>query len=329
MLLVAIALSAISGLSMALYLLNKVAIRLRCFADASVMMLNEAPCGIAILTRDDDLVMCNEPMIERLELEAENGLYEQATGVPQTFSVRRNPRLAPFVDALDRSEPLDCMDADGRRSRWLRQLHVKDTEWGQVRALIFHELRAAADPYQAEPNTAGLWDELTGLANITLLIDRTEQALEVAARHDSTLAMLILELDQFEKIERDQGAAAAQQLIVEAAGRISATGRAMETVARIGRNRFAVLLKSLEGSQTAVLVAERFLRSASFSSETTSISGTEITASVGLVINSRSGTTPQRLLEQAASACGSARDAGGNRALLHASALVDPPIPAR
>lgn len=88
-------------------------------------------------------------------------------------------------------------------------------------------------------------DALTRLPNRTLLADRAEQALLHAKRHDSGLAILLVDLDNFKQINDSLGHAIGDQLLVECAKRLRSHTRATDTVARIGGDEFVILISDL------------------------------------------------------------------------------------
>ena len=99
-------------------------------------------------------------------------------------------------------------------------------------------------------------DALTGLPNRLLLNDRIKQGLARASRRHRLIAVLFLDLDNFKLINDSLGHDVGDQLLVQAAARLSACGRAEDTVARLGGDEFVVLLDNLAGEADAATVAE-------------------------------------------------------------------------
>ncbi|MDR3368985.1 PAS domain S-box protein [Rhodoferax sp.] len=94
-------------------------------------------------------------------------------------------------------------------------------------------------------------DALTDLPNRSLFRDRLQQALKNSHRDNQSLALLFIDLDRFKEVNDVLGHVAGDQVLVEAAQRITSCVRTSDTVARMGGDEFTVVLQGLE-SQTAV-----------------------------------------------------------------------------
>jgi diguanylate cyclase (GGDEF)-like protein len=99
-------------------------------------------------------------------------------------------------------------------------------------------------------------DELTGLPNRRLLLDRFNLAAALAARHQQHVALLFLDLDGFKHVNDTFGHTTGDKLLQEVAARLVACVRASDTVCRYGGDEFVVLLSEIAGTDGAVVVAE-------------------------------------------------------------------------
>jgi len=102
-------------------------------------------------------------------------------------------------------------------------------------------------------------DALTQLANQALFRDRVEHAVVRASRHDSHLAVLFLDMDNFKTVNDSLGHTAGDELLVAVADRLGECLRLEDTAARLGGDEFAVLLEDLTDKREATDVAERVL----------------------------------------------------------------------
>jgi diguanylate cyclase (GGDEF)-like protein len=103
-------------------------------------------------------------------------------------------------------------------------------------------------------------DALTGLANRALLHQNLERALARAQR-GTPLAVLLMDLDGFKKVNDTHGHAAGDLLLVNVAQRLRDAVRGADTAARLGGDEFAVILDGMECGGDALVVAERILAS--------------------------------------------------------------------
>ena len=99
-------------------------------------------------------------------------------------------------------------------------------------------------------------DELTGLPNRHLLLDRFNLAAALAARHHTQMALLFLDLDRFKHVNDTFGHTTGDKLLQQVATRLVACIRASDTACRYGGDEFVVLLSELAGPDGAVVVAE-------------------------------------------------------------------------
>ncbi len=104
-------------------------------------------------------------------------------------------------------------------------------------------------------------DALTGLANRTLLADRMQQAISLAARSRDQVALLFIDLDNFKHINDTLGHEVGDQVLKQVAGKISRLRRKSDTLCRLGGDEFVLLLPSISRQEDAVLVARNIIAS--------------------------------------------------------------------
>ncbi len=103
-------------------------------------------------------------------------------------------------------------------------------------------------------------DELTGLANRTLLTERINSAINFHKRQGLTLAVLFIDLDGFKHINDNYGHDVGDELLVQLTDRLQACVRESDTVARFGGDEFVLLLTGLNDKKEAAFIAEKALK---------------------------------------------------------------------
>jgi len=129
---------------------------------------------------------------------------------------------------------------------------------------------------------SALFDELTGLPNRTLFLDRLSVAIARAKRTDTCdFAVLFLDLDDFKVVNDSLGHAVGDRLLIEVAARIVEHLREVDTAARFGGDEFLLLLDGTSDLASATAVAERLQNALA---QPFFLSGEEVvvTASVGI-----------------------------------------------
>jgi diguanylate cyclase (GGDEF)-like protein/PAS domain S-box-containing protein len=154
-------------------------------------------------------------------------------------------------------------------------------------------------------------DDLTGLANRALFRDRLDHALARAAGDGEPLAVLLIDLDGFKKVNDTLGHDAGDRLLREVAERIEqAMSRGRDTVARLGGDEFALLLED-SSEKRAVDVATRLLAGLATPAV---IDDREVplSASIGIAVHVGVGES-EEMLRRADIAMYAAKDAGRAR----------------
>jgi diguanylate cyclase (GGDEF)-like protein/PAS domain S-box-containing protein len=102
-------------------------------------------------------------------------------------------------------------------------------------------------------------DPLTGLPTRTLLRDRLEVAIERARRSQDNLAVMMVDLDNFKRVNDSLGHQAGDTVLCEISRRLKACVRKSDTIARMGGDEFVVLLADLRSHSDAHEICQKLL----------------------------------------------------------------------
>ena len=184
---------------------------------------------------------------------------------------------------------------------------VKHTVDGRM---IARAIRHAVERRGRETALAhqALHDPLTGLPNRALFSDRLRLALSRLRRHQTCLAVLFLDLDNFKAVNDTHGHEAGDQFLCEVADCLRGVLRGGDTAARIGGDEFVVLCEDVAGRAEASGIAERVVRE---------VPGG---VSVGVALAVDGTEDPGALLRAADAAMYVSKRAGGGRFELPAAA---------
>ncbi len=103
-------------------------------------------------------------------------------------------------------------------------------------------------------------DALTGLPNRLLFQDRATHALARRRRSGAAVAVLVVDLDDFSAVNDTMGHGVGDELLVAAAGRLSAMARESDTAARLGADEFALLIEDAADDVAVQALAERVVQ---------------------------------------------------------------------
>jgi diguanylate cyclase (GGDEF)-like protein len=164
-------------------------------------------------------------------------------------------------------------------------------------------------------------DELTGLPNRALIVDRVEQMLARAPRSGSAVAAMSIDLDNFKTVNDTLGRSAGDELLQAVATRLDGVLRGGDTLGRLGGNEFVVICEGASLDAGPELIAERLLEALkpSFALAASEDMPVAVTASLGVALGGR--TSAEELLRDANAAMYRAKRDGRNRYALYETGM--------
>ena len=156
-------------------------------------------------------------------------------------------------------------------------------------------------------------DALTSLPNRALFIDRLEQEVKRAKRHENYLfAVLFLDLDRFKAVNDSLGHLLGDKLLIALSSRLKACLRPTDTVARFGGDEFTILLEDIQDVGDAIRVANRVQEALRLPFD---LGGQEVftSASIGIALSATGYDNPESFLRDADTAMYRAKSQGSAR----------------
>jgi diguanylate cyclase (GGDEF)-like protein len=174
--------------------------------------------------------------------------------------------------------------------------------------LAFRDVRALA-----ETRRQALTDDLTSMPNRRDFLRRLRDGIVASAASDTSMALLIVDLDHFKELNDTLGHDAGDHLLRQVGERLRAVLRAGDTAARLGGDEFGVLLSDACDIERAEHVADKILRAIG---EPFPIKGLSlrVTASIGIAIYPDHAGDDEQLMQHADIAMYEAKTAQSGRA---------------
>jgi diguanylate cyclase (GGDEF)-like protein len=165
-----------------------------------------------------------------------------------------------------------------------------------------------------------LHDDLTGLPNRALLVDRTERLLARQFRYGGDVAVLFLDLDNFKGVNDSLGHGAGDAYLRAVAQRLRATLRDSDTVGRLGGDEFVVLIDGDDCHRDAVEVARKIL---DVMGEPVEINGVAVPVSCSIGVASGPSENAEALFHDADLAMYQAKQSGKGRFVVFERGMRD------
>lgn len=163
-------------------------------------------------------------------------------------------------------------------------------------------------------------DQLTGLPNRALIVDRTEQMLGRARRSQTPVAALHVNIDNFTAVNDTLGHSAGDELLRGVAARLDGLVRDADALGRLGADEFVVVAEEASLAAGAQVIAER-LQEALAAPFTVGETSLTVTASIGIATGVRASA--EELLGDAEIAAHRAKHEGKDRVVLFESGMQD------
>ena len=255
--------------------------------------------------------------------------------------------IALLRDAVEHAATLTTDLVLTQRSGRKRSVHIEaEPEFAEGGRLVGYTgiVQDLTDRRVAEDKIRHLdnFDALTGLPNRRQLIQRIERAIDTARQAQHQVALLLIDLDRFKIINDRLGHSAGDELLLEVSRRLKTCVRhsdqvlepgigsgepppvqSLEAVARLTGDEFMALLPVVVDASEAQAVAARIL---DLMRKPITVGGQEcfMTASIGIALYPRDGTSAADLMKNADVAMHAVKSAGRDDVSLYSPAQAGP-----
>ena len=261
-----------------------------------------------------------------------NRAFTEITGYTSDEAVGQTPRLlqsgrhnADFYRAMwetiNRTGGWQGEIWDRRKNgevylKWLTISTVKADDGAITHYIGVHFDITERKKAEEEIKKLAFFDQLTGLPNRILLLDRLKQAMTASARSGNHGALLFIDLDNFKTLVDTLGHDIGDLLLKQAAQRLTTCVREGDTVARLGGDEFVVVLASIDASEREAAsateaVAEKILATLAATYQLDNYVYRN-TASIGVTLFNGAAISIDELMKQADLTMYKAKSAGRN-----------------
>ena len=272
-------------------------------AMGSVTTINEKTYQLTGWTQDE---INGRPVSEALPL------LDNETRRPMSEALREAIREgAPLAGG----GPVTLLHRDGTETAVsARAAPINDSQGqltGQVVTLLSGGgfIQAGGSP---TPGGVATLDPLTGLLNARGFEQNLQNTLSVAAQENRHHFLLVIDLDDFHRINQQAGRFAADDLLRHIGQEISENLRALDPVGRLAVDRYAVLLESCTLEKAEFLADKLRAKIEDFRLVWQEIT-LQITACIGVVPMSANAPLAVDWIKAAESTCYAAKEQGGNQ----------------
>ncbi len=226
-------------------------------------ILDNAPIGIWYQNADGRLLFVNQAFCSAVGISEETFLsvphYAELYPPEIAASCMRTDAEAMAEDGAHTSfEKIPFSDGKVHDLEIIKARQVN--EQGNISGLIGLSMDVT-EKLQAEERLRqqAFYDELTGLANRSYLLDQLDKELAAARRHDHYSALLFFDLDNFKIINDTLGHSTGDRLLQETSTRLKQLTRVEDTIARLGGDEFVIIASALSSDEEAAAQQARQL----------------------------------------------------------------------
>src|SRR6267143_3257603 len=256
-----------------------------------------------------------------------NAAFEKATGYSAAEVLGRNCR---FLQGTDTDQPgleeIRIALREGKETEVVLRNYRKDGNlfWNQLKiSPVRNEAGEVTQfvgiqnditglkAYEAELERNANYDSLTGIPNRNLFADRVQRAVIGAARSGKLVGILWMNLERFQRVNESFGRAAGDRVLKAFGERLAKSVWENDTVARMGGDKFAVVLREVGAPNDTARVLAKLQEALAAPSST---AGQEIflSANIGIALYPTDAESAESVVANAEVAMLRTREEGGH-----------------
>ncbi len=284
-------------------------------------ILDSLPFSIIASNPDGTIVTANPAAERLLGFERDELVGSSMAGLRDGRSAEM-PLLATRPDAVDERE-VDYCRKDGSTIPVNEAIALISSDEGDVSGVLSVAyditLRLEAEAFIRH---MAHYDFLTDLPNRTKLFERLDDDLREAVRTGRGVAVALIDLDHFKRVNDSLGHHVGDDLLVKMAARLNAQLRSRDMVARLGGDEFVLVFTNVDSREQ---LHERLTSVLASIPEPVYCSGHEliVTASMGLAMSPDAGQDPTTLLKHADTAMYHAKSTARNSYRWFENSMLD------
>ncbi|MDX8395442.1 MAG: diguanylate cyclase [Mariprofundaceae bacterium] len=288
-------------------------------------LVEQIPAVTYIATLDKGRMRFVSPQVENMLGRSEHDFLSRADAWHEQIHEQDKDRV---LDEVRQS----YMSGEAFQSEYRIVMENGETRWLQDAAAVVRENDKAlylqgvmsdiTERKQTEEKLTQMahFDHLTKLANRALFLDRLDQAIVQSKRGKQQFSVLFIDLDGFKAVNDTLGHQAGDEVLMEAAKRLSASVREADTVARMGGDEFTIILREVHHQQDVEQVAKKVVKAIAAPFKLGGVITSEsISASVGVAMFPQDAEQRDALITAADNAMYQAKNSGKNCFKLNSS----------
>jgi diguanylate cyclase (GGDEF)-like protein len=224
--------------------------------------------------------------------------------------------MADRINTMRREKTQSDAAALHANTQLLENLRRSEQELEHRVAERTHELETANNlllEKERELRRLAMQDPLTGLSNRMFLNDRIERAISRARRNGDSIALMLIDLDNFKPINDNHGHAVGDDLLVTIAKHISEIVRESDTVSRLGGDEFVILLEDLRETGSIESILNKLMAAVTEPMNVGEDRSVAVSASIGVAFAPLHAEHATQLLARADMEMYKAKSGGRNR----------------